>query len=155
MGKVKHQGGFSLLEILVAFAILALSLGVLLRIFGGGGQIAGLADDYARALGIAESLMASAGIETPLQPGETRGEIDENFHWTMKVTPFPVDESVTGPFDQPFRPHWVELSVEWGQDGEARRFELATLRLLSEKPMGSGAWKGGLDRSRTFGGEQP
>ncbi|NBS18037.1 MAG: type II secretion system protein, partial [Gammaproteobacteria bacterium] len=34
----RRQSGFSLLEILVAFAVLSLCLGVLLRIFAGGGQ---------------------------------------------------------------------------------------------------------------------
>lgn len=126
------EAGFSLLEILVAFAILSLSLGVLLRIFGGAGHIAGVADEYSRAIVVAESLLAAAGIETPLQPGETSGEIGETYRWTMRVTPYPVDEALLGQQALNFKPYWVELSVEWGDLDDPRSFDLTTLRLLPE-----------------------
>ena len=43
------QCGFSLLEVLVAFAILSVSLGVLLQVFATGLRNVGMADDYSRA----------------------------------------------------------------------------------------------------------
>jgi general secretion pathway protein I len=133
----RRQAGFSLLEILVAFALLSLSLGVLLRIFGGAGHIAGTADEYSRAIVVAESLLASAGIEIPLQPGETGGEIDKRYRWTLRVTPYSVDESQTGTQQLGFKPYWVELSVEWGEEDDPRAFDLATLRLLPDTPPGA------------------
>jgi general secretion pathway protein I len=132
-----RQGGFSLLEILVAFAILSLSLGVLLRIFGGAGRIAGTADEYSRAIVVAESLLAAAGVETPLQPGETSGDIGEAYRWTMRVNPYPLDETLLGPQQMGFKPYWVELSVEWGDENDPRSFDLTTLRLLQETPRGA------------------
>ncbi|HYE36178.1 type IV pilus modification PilV family protein [Methylocaldum sp.] len=128
-----RQSGFSLLEILVAFAILALALGVLLRIFGGSGRVAGLADNYARAVVIAESLLAAADVETPLQPGETSGEIDALFHWTMRVSPYQGEEDISFAENLPIAPYQVELSVEWGDGDERRSFEMTTLRLLPNK----------------------
>jgi general secretion pathway protein I len=125
-----RQGGFSLLEVLVAFSILALCLGILLRIFAGGGRLAGLADEHVRAMILAESLLARAGVEEPLQPGETGGEIDDQFRWRLRVSPYiPAGEPL--PEQLPFKPYWVELSVEWGQQ-ELRSFTLSTLRLLAE-----------------------
>ena len=126
-----HQRGCSLLETLVAFSILALCLGVLFRIFGGGGRLAELADQHARAIVLAESLLASAGVETPLQPGESGGEIDDRFRWVLRVNPYvPAGEPL--PEQLPFKPYWVELSVEWGDANELRTFTLGTLRLLAE-----------------------
>lgn len=124
------QAGFSLLEILVAFAILALSLGVLLRIFGGGGQIAAVADEYSRSIVVAESLMNSLGVEIPLEPGEREGDVDEIYHWTLNVHPYPLDAVVTGTAQPPFIPYWVDLSVSWGDADDPRAFDLKTLRLL-------------------------
>lgn len=138
--RIKHQAGFSLLEILVAFALLSLSLGVLLRIFGGAGRIAGTADEYSRAIIVAESLLASAGIETPLQPGETNGNVDDNYRWHLSVTPYPMPEALPNQQSLGFKPYWVELSVEWGDQDDPRAFDLKTLRLLPETPgMGGGA----------------
>ncbi|MDD1617738.1 MAG: type II secretion system GspH family protein, partial [Methylococcaceae bacterium] len=67
------QRGFSLLEILIAFSILAVSLSILLNIFASGVNNAGVAEDYTTAVQVAESLMAKTGVETPLQTGQTDG----------------------------------------------------------------------------------
>ncbi len=124
------QGGFSLLEVLVAFAILALSLGVLLRIFSGDGRLAGQGEEHSRAVVLAESLLAGAGVETPLQPGETRGSIDGQFDWVMRITPFILPGTAPLPEQQLFKPYWVAVTVEWGEADDLRSFDLGSLRLV-------------------------
>jgi len=43
------------------------------------------------------------------------------------------------PENQPFKPYWVEVAVEWGDDDKPRSFSLGTLRLVGETPgAGSG-----------------
>lgn len=128
-----HQAGFSLLEILVAFAVLALTLGVLLRIFGGGTRTAQTIDEYTRALSIAESLLAAAGVETPLEEGETEGDLNQGYHWRLRVTPYPVSPELLvtdAAVPPPIRPYWLELTVEWGDEDEPRHIALQTLRTL-------------------------
>jgi len=135
------QFGFSLLEVLVAFSILSLSLGVLMRIFSGDGRLAGMAEDHSRAIVVAESLLANAGVEAPLQPGVFSGEFDRQFGWTLRVTPF-IQPDVAQQEQQPFKPYWVELTVEWGENRESRSFTLSTLRIVGEnqnrQPTGFG-----------------
>lgn len=132
-----RQHGFSLLEILVAFSILSLSLGVLLRIFAGGGHIAATSDEYSRAILTAESMMATLGVETPLQPGVTQGELPGGYHWRVNVYPYPFDQGLFGGENQVgFKPYWVDLTVEWGDEQDPRAFDLKTLRLIPDRPGG-------------------
>jgi general secretion pathway protein I len=137
ISKLNHvQRGFSLLEILVAFAILSLCLGVLLRIFAGGGHIAGTADEYSRAILTAESLMTRVGLETPLKPGVTQGVLDDRYRWNLNVYPYPFDQSLVGDQKLGFKPFWVKLTVEWGDEEDPRAFDLVTLRLIPDNPEG-------------------
>lgn len=125
------EAGFSLLEILVAFAVLALTLGVLLRIFGGGTRTAATVDEYTRAITLGESLLSTVGVTIPLQPGETEGDLDEQYHWRLQVSPYPVSPellALDAAVPPPVQPWWLELSIEWGEADTRRHFHLQTLR---------------------------
>jgi type II secretory pathway pseudopilin PulG len=76
---MRRAQGFSLLEVLVAFVVLALSLAVVMRIFAGGLDNIGSANRYTQALHLAQSLLDAQGRETPLTMGETsRGNLGGN-----------------------------------------------------------------------------
>ena len=94
MHQLMHQRGFSLLEVLVAFALLGLSLGVLLQAFATGLRNTALAEEYTLATLHAESVLARLGIEEPLEEGNLEGEINERFSWRATVSEF-IDDSDT------------------------------------------------------------
>ncbi|MGZ8136445.1 MAG: type IV pilus modification PilV family protein [Methylococcaceae bacterium] len=131
--KINRQQGFSLLEILIAFSILALSLGILLKIFSSGVNTAVVAEEYTVAVQIAESLMAKTGIETPLQAEEISGLENEKYHWQISISPFefnPDNVDVNAITVALFK---VNVTVTWGfEEGNERRINLTTLRLVSK-----------------------
>jgi general secretion pathway protein I len=121
------EDGFSLLEVLVAFAILSISLGVLLQVFSGGLRNAALSEEYTYAVLHAESLLAAVGREDELIEGIEAGEIDETYSWRLTVTPYVEDEFNQDDFE--VNPYWVVMEVFWGSDERRRSVVLETLRL--------------------------
>ena len=127
--------GFSLLEILVAFMLLAMAMGVLMQIFSRGVTGATLADRYARATMYAESKLAGIGIEEELKESALAGKFDDDFSWTLVVRPYqdpvPKDQSVVD-FEKlmPTQLYEIDLKVIFTADDHRERLvNLSTLRL--------------------------
>ena len=90
----RASSGFSLLEVLVAFVILALTLSVVMRIFSGGLRNVALADGYSRAVLLAESRLAELSV-LPLE-GEASGEFDGKYRWRSSIHPWADDSGAPG-----------------------------------------------------------
>jgi general secretion pathway protein I len=127
------QKGFSLLEILIAFSILAISLGILLKIFSAGINTAVVAEDYTAAVQIAESLMAKTGLESPLQAGEDSGTENDKYEWQVLVTPYLFNPDNLDEMTITTTLFKVKVIVNWDIEKTKRRqIELTTLKLVNK-----------------------
>jgi len=83
----RHDRGFTVIEVLVAFAIVAIVLTALYQ------AVAGAYWGYARVqvreqtLALARAHLEAVGIETPLQPGESTGTYATGVAWHLTVEP--------------------------------------------------------------------
>jgi general secretion pathway protein I len=122
--------GFSLLEILVALAILTLSLGVLLQIFSQATRSAHLSRYYSLASAIAEAQLNAAGIDYPLMPGQYDGQTDDaDWQWTVTIEPYLssfdwINDSAPVPIYQVT----VTVAQISAQGQPSRQLRLASLR---------------------------
>ena len=130
------ERGFALLEILVAFVILALGLGAIST-----GVVVALRSDartqvHRTALRVAQSRLEAAGLAEALAPGTREGLIAEKFRWRQTVTEVrpagdtrPPLGSRPTPSTGALKSFWVEIAVE-APDGTA--IKLAALKLAAE-----------------------
>ena len=126
------QRGFSLLEVLVAFVILALVATALFRLFGGALGNAGVAEDASRAILLAQSRLDAARGE--LRAGSASGTEDERFAWSTRVEPWEAPDAApaSGGLQQltPTQLYRISVEVRYpGAGGRERVLELATLKL--------------------------
>ena len=127
------QQGFTLIEVLVAFMILTLSLSVLLRIFSGGLNNVAVAGDYAQAVLLAESQLAVVGRSEPLRVGQSYGESGEQFRWRRTVEsylPWEDDTALTLPVSG----YHVSVEVSWTHNGRDQQITLNSLRVQARPP---------------------
>lgn len=94
--KITTRHGFSLIEILVAFTILALSLGVLMNVFTTNMYSSRLVMEYSQATDVAESVLAQIGKEISILNGPLEGNI-LRFNWRLNVTPYQIADMVQPP----------------------------------------------------------
>ena len=133
-----RQAGFTILEVLTAFVVFALTLAALLQVFSGGLRDAQLADEYARAVMIAQSRLAAFTAADPLRETSASGTQDR-FAWAVSAVAY--DERLEDPAGDPSRDFnlrvrllRVDSKVAWrAADGRNRDVSLATL-VLGTKP---------------------
>ncbi|MGB5832011.1 MAG: prepilin-type N-terminal cleavage/methylation domain-containing protein [Thiohalocapsa sp.] len=121
------ETGFSLIEVLVAFAILALSLGVLLQIFSRAMNTTALSGSYSRAVSLAEARLNSVGAEIPLEEGVHSGDPEDGMDWIVNIDPYRPQGWIGE--NPPAQAYLITAVASWPSSNGARRVVLRTVRL--------------------------
>jgi general secretion pathway protein I len=135
VGAAARAGGFSMLEVLVAFVILALVGTALFRLFSGALTNAAAAEDYSRAVLVATSVLAEAAATPPLREGSQTGTTEDGrIEWTTRVALYKPPEvnpdTELGSELMPTRLWRVAADVTFtGPNGKPRTLTLATMRI--------------------------
>ena len=126
----KRHAGFSLLEVLVALSILALSYGMILQLLGSSSRNALRASDYRQAIMVAESqLNLAATVRDPAMLPRS-GEVGEKFAWRLDIAPA-ADVAMSSAASM-YVPVRLTVEVNWQEDArEPTSVALSTIRIGS------------------------
>ena len=136
----RFQTGYTLIEVIVAFAVLALALTRGLCNLSGASKQVRWADDEGRASLHAQSLIDQLGVGEALAPGQRQGDFENGrYHWQLDIAPW-RDPAQPPANDQPqdfSAPSLlaVSLRVAWG-DAANQQLQVSTLRLVQPEPAG-------------------
>jgi general secretion pathway protein I len=129
------ERGFTLLEVLVAFIIAALALGVLFEGGLSGLRAAQTAARYQEAVSRARSHLAALSAPGALVPGDLQGDDGGGYHWHVRVAPITtaapvrVGDAQSTVFATAATLYAVSVAISWKGDGGRRVVELDSRRL--------------------------
>jgi len=119
--------GFSLLEVLVASAILGLAIVTFMQLASQGLRLLRLSDEYQQAVLLADRIIRSTdAIEQRVDVGR-----EGAYRWERRIVLLSMPEELTpGAGPQP-RLYALSVAVRWGTN---RSLDLASLRATAETP---------------------
>jgi general secretion pathway protein I len=146
---MRHRRGFTLLEVLVAVAVLGLALVMLMGLLSRGLREVAEAEQRSVAAMYLQGLLDNAGRVARLRPGRSGGPLgDGRYRWQREVVavPLPWAAPAGGPRaagadgGEPgaaAEPQLLRVTVEvrWG-DAPAQRMVASTLRTYYPAPVG-------------------
>lgn len=129
--------GFTLLEVLVAMAILGIGLIVIIELFSGGLRLGRTSEEYTKAVGYARMKLEEISLAKSLEEGIEEGEFDREYRWQVEVKK--VDLLPPGTetsYQPPVALYWVRIDVLWKSGTRERTTALESYRLLKAEESG-------------------
>jgi len=121
----KGSCGFTLLEVLVALIVLAMSLGVTFQALSQSGRISWKADRYSEAARIAQNLLADTEwVRLAIKDKDRKGELKEEEGWRYSVTVEPLTLKMDEEEEAVEIPSMItlRLCLSYGDDREKRSY---------------------------------
>jgi len=123
--------GFTLIEVLVAVAILGVGLTVLIELFSGGLRLGRASEEYTKAVNYARTKMEEIAVKPTIKEGSEEGEFDETFRWQVavkKVEILPIENKPD--FKPPAQFFQVRINIIWKSGSKEKSTHIESYRTI-------------------------
>lgn len=124
--------GFTLIEVVVALAILGVGLTVIIELFSGGLRLARASMEYTKAVNYARIKMEEIAVKPAVEEGTEEGESeDKTFRWQVgvkKVDILSIDKSVD--YKPPIELYQVKIDVFWKSGTKEKSTSVESLKAI-------------------------
>jgi general secretion pathway protein I len=130
--------GFTLIEVVVAMAILGIGLVVIIELFGGGLRLGRTSEEYTRAVGYARMKLEEVSLSPSLEEGVQEGEFDRDFRWQMEVKKVNLlpPAGIETDYRPPVELFQINLQVLWNSGLREKTFGLESYRIFKTEERG-------------------
>ena len=114
--------GFTLIEVVIALAILGIGLTVIIELFSGGLRLARTSGEYTKAINFAHMKMEEITSQRKIEEGSDEGKCDDDtYHWRVRINKtdlLSVEQDLN--FEPPIALFQVRVDILW-QSGSKER----------------------------------
>jgi general secretion pathway protein I len=129
-----RAGGFTLLEVMLAFVIFALSFATVLEIMAGSMRSVRRASDDTEVALLAQSVMDMVGTEIPVEEGQFSGTGMDRYDWQLGIYLFESGNDGVGTQElaemSGIELYQVELDIDWETGRNRRGLHFSTIRSI-------------------------
>ncbi len=130
----RSAAGFTLLEVMLAFVIFALSFATVLEIMAGSMRSVRRASDDTQVALLAQSVMDQVGTEIPIEEGQFSGTGMDRYQWQLGIYLYAAsgDDVATQELAEMsgIELYQVELDIDWEVGRGQRNLHFSTIRSI-------------------------
>jgi len=123
--------GFTLIEVVVALAILGVGLIVIIELFSGGLRLGRTTEEYTRAMGYARMKMEEITVQPSLKEGTEEGEFADGYRWRLGVKRMEIlPEEKKADYKPPVELLQVRVEILWKSGSRERSADLQSYKMI-------------------------
>lgn len=126
--------GFTLLEVMLAFVVFALTFATVLEILAGSMRSVRRAGDDTEVALLAQSIMDLVGTEIPLQEGEFNGTSLDRYHWNLGIYLYQAVDNADTTQElaemSGIELYRIDLDIDWATGRRQRQLHFSTMRSI-------------------------
>ena len=134
-GKGKRTSrGFTLLEVMLAFVIFALSFATVLEIMAASMRSVRRTSDDTEVALLAQSVMDLVGTEIPIETGEFNGVGMDRYRWQLGIYLYESSSEDVNTLElaemSGVELYWIDLNIDWKSGRNQRDMHFSTIRSI-------------------------
>lgn len=124
-----RKQGFTLIEVVIALAILGVALTVIIELFSGGLRLGRASVEYTKAVNFARMKMEEIAIKPNIQEGTDEGEFDPTYRWQVEIKKMDLlSAQKDRDLNPPVELFQVKVNVLWKSGSKERSAIFETYR---------------------------
>ncbi|MCF6225644.1 MAG: prepilin-type N-terminal cleavage/methylation domain-containing protein [Xanthomonadales bacterium] len=130
---LKKQRGFTLLEVLAAFVLFALSFATIMQVLTGSIRNTARSQEYTQATLWADSIMAEVGLDAPIESGGASGRFNDKYSYHLDISEYEmiIGEDSLASEALPVQLYRVAVEVSWGESSNPATARFVTLKAIN------------------------